>query len=163
MRFFRWAWTSHEEQFTTCELFLGTVFFPLGLLATKKAGGFVLFGFSVLPLVLGTYLAIGGRWGFAAIAFFEVFAFVLLGCHSIQGFRSAENGDEEKESALSRTVEFGSVVLELLASLLVFPFKLVALEARRLPGAKRIGGFLGVAREYLRSAKQRVCLIVRLT
>ena len=163
LRFFLWVWETDPEKLNICKLFWGTILFPVAFLRFKDAYRFI-------PRITFFYMA--GAVIFVALGkWAEAIVWVVLAVGSgVFGYaimrqrsQSITERREEKERALSNLTGRGTVVWEWIEDhtigwLLDLAYGYHERDSRV---GQHIGGFFGVISEYAHSAKQHLCLLVR--
>ena len=160
LRFFLWVWETNPEKLNICKLFWGTILFPVAFMSsTKKAYRFI-------PRITFFYMAGAvifaalDKWAEAIVWFVFAVAFVFFGYAISQSITERR---AEKDRALSNLTGRGTVVWEWIEDhtigwLLDLAYGYHERDSRV---GQHIGGFFGVISEYAHSAKQHLCLLVR--
>ena len=167
LRFFLWLWEANPEKLDICKLFWGTLFFPIALIQFKKVYRFIprVTFFYMIGTVLFVALA---SWTVAIMWF--VFA---IGC-AIYGYITMWRKQrlivfrpcmverrKEKEHVLSRVTRRGSVVMDWILEYTIGLAIDLAYDVVDSRAGQCIDGFFGVIAEYIRAAKKRSCIYVR--
>ncbi|KKS17373.1 MAG: hypothetical protein UU77_C0001G0033 [candidate division WWE3 bacterium GW2011_GWC1_41_7] len=135
LRFFMWVWECEEDVLSTCSLFWGTLFLPVGFLLANKDQrvgyfGRVAFTYLFFALIL---LALKEPYIALVTTFFALCAGVIWGLRYLLRQRSSSHKEGAKETleqpskptAIDRVTDFGTGVIGPSVYYLLWPVKVL--------------------------------------